>query len=752
SQRGAGWEQSRSVADDFLAARPDHPQALLARVQQGLSLVAEGRLLAQELAVRNGDESLRDAATVCLRSARSLLDQLQREVAKQIPQAPRTRSPDGRLTGDEWRALANNLRFQVAQCHVLRAELADADEVTRLDSLHVALEQLDDILRQVDPANALWTSTQLLRITALRMSGNLDKAIELFQQLDTAQLPPASTIDYWTERLDLGGAGFEPDAALDWWRREVQRGSHHPRIAVAALRLILAEASRRQFEKRDALLAEASELTRLIETRHGPYWGRLAENHLVSGAARQNTARNDNSSTPIEILIRVGDSAARDKRYEDALTAYQQAMQQLDLTGSDRAAWQVAFTLALKQSALLEQNGEFQRAARDLEHLVARQPDHDLADTVHLRAAWCVAQALQQHPELQPEYRRLLTEHVDRWPRRTSSDQARIWLARLQLNETVTAQVVEWLIDVSPSSPHAENAYRELALAAPAYLELVAAKNPAVLGPETQRLLDLLQRLFSLSQGSGQTLSASNWQLAIAIGRVTIRFRPDGWSDHVKWLDAMLGIVPAIDQPLVLAVAKAQRVALRAAVGQLPEIYLSDMDEIRRFPQAIQECLLSLEAIAAQPGADPFVELRLQLLDELLSQTSGDQARLPLWLKQTRLWRQQGRISVAAEHLKELIHRFPRRLDLQRELGLTWMDSETHYTEALAQWRQIAAATPEHSEPWYEAKYYVAWLLLETGQRNQALQMLEYLKAVPPGWHNSSRREDFERLLARCRQ
>ncbi|HMP80718.1 MAG TPA: hypothetical protein PKD54_14785, partial [Pirellulaceae bacterium] len=30
SQRAAAWEQSRSLADDFLAARPDHPQALLA--------------------------------------------------------------------------------------------------------------------------------------------------------------------------------------------------------------------------------------------------------------------------------------------------------------------------------------------------------------------------------------------------------------------------------------------------------------------------------------------------------------------------------------------------------------------------------------------------------------------------------------------------------------------------------------------------------------------------------------------------
>jgi hypothetical protein len=48
---------------------------------------------------------------------------------------------------------------------------------------------------------------------------------------------------------------------------------------------------------------------------------------------------------------------------------------------------------------------------------------------------------------------------------------------------------------------------------------------------------------------------------------------------------------------------------------------------------------------------------------------------------------------------------------------------------------------------WFEAKSETARLLIQAGQRDEARKFLQYLKAVPPGWEQSDRREQFERLL-----
>jgi hypothetical protein len=50
----------------------------------------------------------------------------------------------------------------------------------------------------------------------------------------------------------------------------------------------------------------------------------------------------------------------------------------------------------------------------------------------------------------------------------------------------------------------------------------------------------------------------------------------------------------------------------------------------------------------------------------------------------------------------------------------------------------------------WQAKYNVALLLFQSGDREQAAQLIRYLKEVPPGLDDSPLKQDFLELLARC--
>jgi hypothetical protein len=57
----------------------------------------------------------------------------------------------------------------------------------------------------------------------------------------------------------------------------------------------------------------------------------------------------------------------------------------------------------------------------------------------------------------------------------------------------------------------------------------------------------------------------------------------------------------------------------------------------------------------------------------------------------------------------------------------------------------------DRSDEWYEAKYQVARLLLESGKPTEAKQLLDYLSVVPPGWSQSKWKREFDELHARCK-
>ena len=81
----------------------------------------------------------------------------------------------------------------------------------------------------------------------------------------------------------------------------------------------------------------------------------------------------------------------------------------------------------------------------------------------------------------------------------------------------------------------------------------------------------------------------------------------------------------------------------------------------------------------------------------------------------------------------------------------------------MVQWRKIDRASRPRSNRWWKAKYSIALAQYNLSRyyktrnaeqatllKNRAEQLLQYLKAAPPGWENSALKAEFEQLLKSC--
>ncbi|MCE2791487.1 MAG: hypothetical protein LW697_03415, partial [Blastopirellula sp.] len=149
------------------------------------------------------------------------------------------------------------------------------------------------------------------------------------------------------------------------------------------------------------------------------------------------------------------------------------------------------------------------------------------------------------------------------------------------------------------------------------------------------------------------------------------------------------------------------------------------------------------------PVANP---VRLAVIERLL-QVAGEGAADPsdLRLRQAAIWEAAGEEAKALASLEQLAEQLPRRLDVQLRLARALARNPERQTAALSQWRRVSAGVKDRSDEWYEAKYQVARLLLESGQKAEAKKLLDYLSVVPPGWSDSKWKQQFDALYARCK-
>lgn len=733
-QRAEKFDAADAVAQQFLERNSDHPRRVLVAVQRALTHQLHGKLLVQERAAQIASDDAVPLALNELRTATRLMDQIVADIDRLIPeQRSRSLGPDD-LSVEQLMNLKRNLQFQLATTELIKAQLYAADDrLNRIDTLNQVIQRLDDVLRQSNDQQPLWWKTQLARIRAQLLMGQVQESAARLRGLPVQAMPGEVRPEFEELWIELAIQSPDLDQANEIVQRVMRSNSVPPALALTALRWIAAQVSAAKSESdQKRWLDIGTSWLKNIERQHGPYWGRRAELALIGPASNDNDSAAGAMSSDAELLVRIGDQAARQQRWEDALRAYEKALSQ----AVERQSGAEALVIAAKQAQVLESLNRNLDAGQLLTSVATQFPNVSTAAAVHLRGCWNLSRGLGTSIDAK-QWETTLGEHLKRWPNGATSDRVRRWLGQHLVRQGSDVAALETLLSISADSPEWTAIY-DLVLTSWNRLLKQSPDRSLV-----QRLLNQIDRSLQAS-GAPTSLESHLVQqlLKARIGLTAGEIDPEtalqqldqiiqkSTDEHLRWKREaiawkVVALVAAnqIDQATsLLSESLPPNERLMATVHDglqtvLDESRWRSIDGIRT--------LLARKALADPDVSDP---LRWQLA-------------------QARALMDRGENRAAAELLEQLVAENPRSLELRLQRARALTADAPDSAQALIEWRRIAAQVKPHGRAWYEAKLNTARILAAQGNEDQALKLLRYLKTVPPGWDGSPFATELEALL-----
>ena len=703
--RPAAWEKARHVAAEATSARPPSPRLVLIRLQDALTPLAEGELGRQEFQAGALPVEREQRVRQALREASDLLEALDKELTAEIPLRRRNEPRPPALSADELFSLAQQVRRHLARAAKNRALLFDAGSDDRLALLLSAAQTLQGATSQLAADDPQKSALALDLAECQRLLARHDEAGALLAGLDVEGAEPSVRLAARAEMIRLAIA--EKDTALI--ERLLGSGREIEGQAAAELDFAWFEAlvalARAAADAKDAAAAkqfqdQAAEAAKLLETNHGAYWGRRADQLLVAALPRGGGTVN------VQLLMRTADRLYLQREFDQALTAYDDAASQARAAGDLSAAFELAYKAALVERSRQKHDA----AARRFRTLGKGLATHPQAADAHLAAAWHAGQRLKDDPAAGEDYAAILREHLALWPGQESSSQARVWLGRLLENQSQWAEAAQAYAGVSRTSEQAAAAAIGLARASHRHLAALAAAGE----PTSEAAEKAIDRLRAFRDAKDN--SAAGRAAALAASELVLAYQPLRTSEAEAWLKEALASADDAD-PTWHAAAQAQ-----LAIALASQAAKAD------------------EALA------------------MLRQLGGERARLSRDL-QERVARAEAESLAAAGRRDEaltlyakLVAAHPDSGPIQEgyaELLLAGEDKQS-LTAALAQWRIIASRARPRTELWRKAKYSVALAQLKLGDKAGAAALLRYVLSTPPGLAGTEWEAKYTALLEQC--
>lgn len=739
ASRAEAWNSAVAIGEDFVNNR-NHPRELVIRVQSELVRLSYGKYLAQQLAAGISGNNLRERAIDEISKARRGLERIDRQIAIALPQAGRGLDA---LTAAELRSLQKNVQFQIASCNLEAAKLFPKDDqINRVDALFQVLQRLEQVANQTNSQMPLWWSVQIDRIEAMRLQGRLDQVADEIKKLSTKEILNSDQRKSDVLRLQIElslDLGRGDPVQLVSAARSIKQTS--PELDLSVVRLMMQTGSAaRQTEERDKWQQAASSMAKSVGRQHGPYWGRLAELVLIGGDSGSTVA----SSTSLDILMGAGDEAWRKKNFEDAVKAFDKAMTQAESEGNQT----VAMAAGMKAAKILEEQSRNKDAGQRLVSLAVKHGNHESAAAAHLSGCWNLGRAAATEEELLDEYAQQLATHIASWPNAKTVAQARIWLGRFQGSKKQWKDSFDTLVDVPAESRFLVEAAKLLPYVANAHVsELTGQNQPTVEACEdfAKRMQD---KLIQAGVGPNDRWTDATRELLLS----TLQFSLRNHVGDQETLGRLLkrAITESTDaKEEWRRPAAAWLVVVKAAKSETVNESIELAGELSGFGEAVlARCYDGVVRLRSTAESSQLNELKLKLVDLALSQVAQDENARNRWLsRKSLILIEAGRGQEAIGMLQKLIEASPKRADLQVALARAFTAAEGRAEEALNQWRRVAKGSRQQSSNWFEAKYHVAKLLADSGKKEEAKQLLDYLK-IPPGWEKSNLKNEFDRLYS----
>ena len=750
ADKEAKWQAAFSVGPQFVQQNPNNPRTLLVEVQTALARLSRGRFLSQQLAAGVSGGDLRNQALKNINDARRELEGLDRKTGLAIPRAGEGSAQDQAvLSASQLRVLQKQLRFQRATCGLQTAKLyPPEDQLNRMDSLANVIARLEEVSQQTNPEMPLWWNVQIERIRALNLLEKFDEARAELNKISTKEVLVSDQrkSDFLVQQIELALAqGVGNTEQLIGAAAGVT--AHTAELDLALVRLMMkVGTSATAKTEQDRWQQAASELTKAVEQTHGRYYGRLAELAVI-GEVGGSSNGSPTNSTNLDILVRTGDESWRKGQLDDAIKAFDKA----SLLAIDNQNFDAAMSAGMKSAKILEQQKKLEPAGRRLVELSVSLKENRAAPSAHLVGCWHLANAARANRELVTEYAEQLQRHVELWPTAVSANQARLWLARYQSSQQDWRAAYESLIAIDESSSHLADA----ALLLPQVIRSdIDSKTegdqfPITLASEYSQ--ELLAKLKRAGVGPNDTWTRGTRAWLVSTADVNLSYarkqREFSLAELTTLLNRAISESSDADTAWVQN-AHALRVALMATRKEtILEAIESTVNLAAADSTVLARCWDSVNGdIRSTASDDQISQLKLTLVELAVGREQAE-ADKNVWLRRkSKLLVESGRGAEAITMLQGLVEANPRRLDLRIQLATAYSGTEGQSEAALRNWRIVAQGVKPRTENYFEAKYNIAKLMAASGDREEAKQLLEYLK-IPPGWSDSKRKNDLENLL-----
>ena len=740
-QRDKLWNESQTVLQEGLKAGATPDSKVRLELQLALTTLMRAEFLRQsaEMTAKEDDRWL--PARQMLRTAISQLKQ----VAEQLRTVEMRNGQSGTLSAPNKESLRRNVSYQLARAYWNQALTYTTHPTDRVNSLTLALEQLDPVATSTAVDDLVWRS-RLDRIRCHRLLEQHETASDLISEI-REEAPAEFVSQLVAESVRLWLSRNDPRAAarlLDDLEATQAVESSAPELALARIETLVALA--RHAEEPDAVAdyhKQASKLASALATRHGTYWTLRGE-MLIASLAEQGDSSND-----IELLNTAARSYLQRDLPDDAAEMFIQAARNAEAAGKDDDAFEFRYQAA----AVDHQRRRLQPAIDRLRDVALKYPTQAKAPDAHLLGVLDAAELYRQHAsqgvegqQALEQYRGLLEEHLSHWPDSETADQARLWLGRLLQATHRWEAAIEQYQAVRLSSRHVrerderlgetfdqalslEKPAKWLAVARAWYDEYAKTTREANASPQAVHALVASARLYLLYK-------PTDYLKADASLRAAQTLSPDD-SANARLIHALLSVTAA---------GRSQHKQAEQELAQAVPLPPKELAEMLRGLQCVfdqshtdTERLLALMTSVAKLIVTYHDDLPASD-QQVLEETIADAMAKSEPEKATAAY---ARLAKASPRNSRVQRRYAELLALQ--LGTAAREA------ALAQWRLVVRQSAPRSTDWFRGKLGVATAHYHLRNRQQAREMIELLMSLYPEMGGPELKRDFMHLLQRCK-
>jgi len=731
------WQTARETAAEW-QRQSRSPRKILIDVQSALLDQLQIERWVREIETQTAGPGTREQGLAAATSLIVKFQTLRKDALTLLNRRPSPREQAAWFSPDELLTLRYNLSYQEAKTLGFRAALYGENDLrNRNDVLAQVQQQLESVLGSVGSELPLWWTVQADLIAVARQLEDYPVASRIFAATASQPTSPDNLNQVKAEWIrTLVKVGRLEDAILIAGKDSFATETPTLDLARVQLYVSMSSASSNAVWQQRAL-----DLTSDIEKQHGGYWGRLANLAVVGTASSTVVTPGDGN---LDLLIRVADESQRKKQWPEAIRALDTAYQRATESGQTEIAWKLGFRAA----SIEQEQNRFAEASQRFQSLSQELAQHPQAHAALLMACWNMTRLMKTDKTQVETYQLALTQLLDRWPASPSANQARLWMASLRIAEKNWPSALGLLLDVQADSPLFGQAVERMRQVVPVFLaepDLSAETRSNIMSAIMVRLVPLLDFPPDDMPDNWPTTHA---EIVLQLAELKLVY-------HAKPpANANFDIASQLQQLVERSTLNDQLKGIAQALQ-----FLEDPNQT--FPlsadNGLQQRQLDLlfrglapAATKVNPNGNPEGLKRAWAVfsAEIEKQPESAQKR---WAFATiEATAATGDSSAALAMARNLATRFPKDARAQIYLAELLTDFGKNNSElsasALKQWRMISAGSRKNTETWFVAKYHVCKLLADQGKQDEALKLLNYLQAVPPGWGKANNASDFDQL------